>query len=283
MMIKSFNDDDMATIKPQSPKEAVRQTWQCRETLIAFFTIVMLVVHLVLRFLVGYSGAVANAPLWATMFFGGAPLVWDLLVELFHRQFVSDLLAGISIVTSILLGEYLAGSLVVLMLSGGEALEAYAVRSASSVLRALCKRMPSVAHRKVDGAIEDVDLSELVVGDFFAIFPHEVCPIDGTVLEGPGVMDESYLTGEPYMMSKAPGLKVLSGAINGESALFIRADKLGIDSRYAKIMEVMELSEQSKPIMRRMADKLGAWYTPLAVTIGIVAWVATGDPVRFLP
>jgi len=97
------------------------------------------------------------------------------------------------------------------------------------------------------------------------------------------VMDESYLTGEPYMMSKAPGLKVLSGAINGESALFIRADKLGIDSRYAKIMEVMELSEQSKPIMRRMADKLGAWYTPLAVTIGIVAWVATGDPVRFLP
>ena len=101
-------------------------------------------------------------------------------------------------------------------------------------------------------------------------------------IEGHGVMDESYLTGEPYMMSKTPGSTVLSGAINGETALVIRADKLAIDSRYAKIMEVMELSEQSKPKMRRMADKLGAWYTPLAVAIGVAAWVATGNPVRFL-
>ncbi len=95
-------------------------------------------------------------------------------------------------------------------------------------------------------------------------------------------MDESYLTGEPYMMSKTPGSTVLSGAINGETALIVKADKLSIDSRYAKIMEVMEASEQNKPRMRRMADTLGAWYTPLAVTIGIAAWVATGNPVRFL-
>ncbi len=282
MTIKTSNDGDSSVVKPHRQKEAIRPTWQSRETLIAVFTIVMIAVHLVLLFFADYSDTVSNVPLWAALAFGGMPLVWDLLVKLFRREFGSDLLAGISIVTSILLGEYLAGSLVVLMLSGGEALEAYAVRSASSVLRALSKRMPSVAHRKVDAIVEDVDLSVLVVGDVVAIFPHEICPIDGTVIEGHGVMDESYLTGEPYMMSKAPGSTVLSGAINGESALVVRADKLAIDSRYAKIMEVMELSEQSKPKMRRMADKLGAWYTPLAVAIGIAAWVATGNPVRFL-
>ncbi len=258
------------------------QLWRSRETLIALFTIVMIAAHLVLRFGVGSTEMAWNVPLLCTLSLGGIPLVWDLLQKMLRREFGSDLLAGISIVVSAILGEYLAGSLVVLMLSGGEALEAYAVRSASSVLRALSKRMPSVAHRKVDSVVEDVPLEQIAIGDILAVFPHDICPIDGTVIEGHGVMDESYLTGEPYMMSKTPGSTVLSGAINGESALVIRADKLAIDSRYAKIMEVMAASEQHKPQMRRMADKLGAWYTPLAVAIGVAAWVVTGNPVRFL-
>ena len=258
------------------------QSWKSRETLIALFTIVMITLHLVLRFATNTTEAIWNIPLWCVLALGGIPLVWDLLLKMFRREFGSDLLAGISIVVSALLGEYLAGSLVVLMLSGGEALEAYAVRSASSVLRALSKRMPSVAHRKIDSVVEDLPLEQVAIGDILAVFPHEICPIDGTVVEGHGVMDESYLTGEPYVMSKTPGSAVLSGAINGESALIIKADKLAIDSRYAKIMEVMEASEQHKPQMRRMADKLGAWYTPLAVAIGVAAWVATGNPVRFL-
>lgn len=256
--------------------------WKSRETLIALFTIVMIAAHLALRFGVGASQTLQHAPLWLVFVLGGVPLVWDLLVKMARRQFGSDLLAGISIVVSALLGEYLAGALVVLMLSGGEALEAYAVRSASSVLRALSKRMPSVAHKKIDSVVEDLPLERVAVGDVVVVFPHEICPIDGTVVEGHGVMDESYLTGEPYMMSKTPGSAVLSGAINGESALTIRTDKRAIDSRYAKIMKVMEASEQQKPRMRRMADQLGAWYTPVAVAIGVAAWLATGDPVRFL-
>ena len=177
-------------------------------------------------------------------------------------EFGSDLLAGISIVTSVLLGEYLAGALVVLMLSGGETSEAYAVRSASSVLAALAKRMPRVAHRKQDGQVADVALDERAVGNTLVVFPHEICPVDGTVVEGHGVMDESYLTGEPYQMSKAPGSTVLSGAINGDSALTIRADRLAVDSRYAKIMQVMRASEQGRPRLRRLGDQLGAIYTP---------------------
>lgn len=253
-----------------------------KEMLIAGLAIVAIVVHLLVRFGFRLGEPARDYPLWVALALGGAPLVWELLLKLLKREFGSDLLAGISIVTSVILGEYLAGTLVVLMLSGGEALEAYAVRSASSVLQALAKRMPAVAHRRQDSTMEDVALGQLAVGDTVIVFPHETCPVDGTVVEGHGVMDESYLTGEPYLMSKTPGTVVLSGAINGESALTIRADKLPVDSRYAKIMKVMQSAEEQRPRMRRLGDQLGSVYTPIAVAIGIAAWGWSGEAVRFL-
>ena len=242
----------------------------------------MIVIHLVLQFGLKTDNEISNLPLWFSYLFGGVPLVWELLKKLLHRDFGSDLLAGISIVTAAILGEYLAGALVILMLSGGEALESYAVRGASSVLRALANRMPSVAHRRLGAVVEDVPLEDIDIGDSFLVFPHEICPVDGTVIEGRSVMDESYLTGEPYMISKTPGSAVLSGAINGETAITIRADKLAVDSRYAKIMDVMRDSEQKRPALRRLGDKLGAFYTPVAVTLALIAWLVSGDPIRFL-
>jgi heavy metal translocating P-type ATPase len=224
----------------------------------------------------------ADWPLVVALAIGGGYLVLGLLGRLVRGQFGSDLLAGISIVTSVLLGEYLAGTLVVLMLSGGEALEGYAVRRASSALAALARRMPSIAHRSRSGAVEDVPLHEVAVADLVIVFPHETCPVDGIVTDGHGTMDESYLTGEPYLLAKAPGSVVLSGAINGDTALTVRAEKLAVDSRYAKIMRVMRESEQRRPQLRRLGDKLGAWYTPFAVAIALAAWAASGDPVRFL-
>ena len=122
------------------------------------FAAVAIVANLILRFAFHMSPSAYQIPLLATLALGGIPLVFELLQKLLRREFGSDLLAGISIVTSVLLGEYLAGSIVVLMLSGGEALENYALRSASSVLRALAKRMPSIAHRKTDSEISDVAL-----------------------------------------------------------------------------------------------------------------------------
>jgi heavy metal translocating P-type ATPase len=258
-----------------------------KREIIAGFAVAAIGLHLLLSFGMRTAAEVfglplRELPLIATLVFGGVPLVLDLLVKLLRREFGSDLLAGISIVTSVLLGEYLAGSLVVLMLSGGEALEAFAVRSASSVLQALAKRMPSVAHQKLDGAVADISLEQVAIGDRLVVFPHEICPVDGTVVEGHGAMDESYLTGEPYVMSKTPGSAVLSGAINGETALTIRADKLAVDSRYAKIMQVMRASEQRRPRLRRLGDQLGAFYTPLAVVIALVAWALSGKVLRFL-
>jgi heavy metal translocating P-type ATPase len=239
-------------------------------------------VHLVLRFAVHAESLTQSIPLWFVLGVGGGPLVFQLLRKVLKLQFGADLLAGISIVTSVLLQEYLAGALVVLMLSGGEALESYAVRSASSVLRALAKRMPSIAHKRTGTEVVDVPLSEIAIGDTLSIFPHDICPVDGVVTEGRGVMDESFLTGEPFQMSKTPGSDVISGAINGESALTIRATRPAADSRYAKIMEVMRRAEENKPNMRRLADRLGAWYTPLALVIALVAWAVSGESSRFL-
>ncbi|MGZ5076427.1 MAG: heavy metal translocating P-type ATPase [Methylobacter sp.] len=223
-----------------------------------------------------------SIPLLVVLVLGGVPLIYQLVKKLGQGDWGADLLAGMSIVTAVLLDEYLAGSLVVLMLSGGAVLESYAVRKASSVLEALAKRMPSVAHRKAGDQLADIATEQVNIGDTLLVLPHEICPVDGTVVEGSSTMDESYLTGEPYMMSKVSGSPVLSGAINGDSALTIRADKLAIDSRYAKIMGVMKSSEQYRPNIRRLGDQLGAMYTPLAVIIALSAWAISGDMVRFL-
>ena len=223
-----------------------------------------------------------QVPLLATLAIGGVPLLVDLLRNLLKREFGSDLLGGLSVITSVLLGEYLAGSIIVLMLAGGEALESYALRSASSVLAALAKRMPSIAHRRLASGIVDVTLQDVAVGDTLVIYPHDICPVDGEVIEGHGVMDESYLTGEPFQITKTSGSAVISGAINGESALTIRATKGAADSRYAKIMEVMRESEARRPSLRRLGDRLGAIYTPVALTIALVAWAISGDANRFL-
>ena len=229
-----------------------------------------------------YRFVLDQLPLIAVLIIGGIPLVFNLAVKLVRRDWGADLLAGIAIVTAVLLQEYLAGSLIVLMLSGGEVLESYAVRRASSVLEALANRMPSIAHRKEDDHLADITTDAVVLGDMLVVLPHEICPVDGTVIEGSGTMDESYLTGEPYLMAKVVGSTVLSGAVNGDSALTIRADKLAVDSRYAKIMEVMRASEQHRPKLRRLGDQLGSVYAPLAVVIAVAAWALNGDAVRFL-
>jgi len=251
-------------------------------TAIAALAVAAIVLHVVLRFGFHLGPVACRVPLLAVLAAGGLPLVCGLLRKLLRREFGSDLLGGISIVTSVLLGQYLAGSIIVLMLSGGEALESYALRSASSVLGALAQRMPSIAHRQRESEIEDVALDQVAVGDRLVVYPHDICPVDGVVIGGHGVMDESYLTGEPFQITKTTGSTVISGAINGELALTIRATKLSADSRYAKIMEVMRESEATRPRLRRLGDRLGAIYTPVALAVALLAWALSGEAVRFL-
>jgi heavy metal translocating P-type ATPase len=249
---------------------------------IALLTIAGILLHLLLRYFLNSPRIAWQVPLIPVLIIGGIPLLVPLTQKLFAREFGSDHLAGISIITSVILGEYLVAAIVILMLSGGTALEQFASRRASSVLDALAKRMPQVAHRKFANDLSDIELKDIAVGDTLVIFPHEICPVDGVVIEGHGKMNEAYLTGEPFEIAKTPGSEVLSGSINGDAALNIRAEKLATDSRYARIMQVMQDAEQRRPAIRRLGDKLGAWYTPLALSLAGIAWAASGESHRFL-
>ena len=238
--------------------------------------------HLLLRFVWHASSTVADAPLVAVLAVAGLPLVLALVWRALHGEFGSDHLAGVSIVTSVLLHQYLAGAIVVLMLAGGNALEQLAVARAASALRALANRVPTVAHRRRGSGFDDVPVDSVIVGDELSVLPHEICPVDGEVIQGHGAMDESYLTGEPFTISKGPGSAVLSGAINGESSLAIRTTRVAADSRFARIMRVMRDAEQRRPALRRVGDQLGAFYTPVALMLAAAAWWWSGQPSRFL-
>ncbi len=238
--------------------------------------------YLVAAFGFGVSGIRAELPLYLTLALGGGHLLVELGRLVRKGEWGADLLAGFSILASVLTGEYLVGAIIVLMLSGGTALERAATGRASAVLDALARRMPSVAHRQTNSGLADVPLDEIAIGDELVVLPHEICPVDGEVHDGRGRMDESYLTGEPFAMAKAPGSLVLSGAINGETALTITATRLPVDSRYAKIMDIVAQAEANRPRMRRISERLGAWYTPLALSVAVAGWAASGDPKRFL-
>lgn len=253
-----------------------------RQVAIALLALLGLGAHLLARFAFTMAEPTTLWPLYVVLLLGGLPLLAELAGKALKGEFGSDLLAGIAIITSIVLEEYLAGAVIVLMLSGGEALEFYAVGRASSVLEALARRMPSQAHRKTEAGLEDVPVASIRVDDIVVLFPHELAPVDGVVVEGRGRMDESYLTGEPFECAKIPGSEILSGSINGETSLVVRATRLAEDSRYAKIMHVMKDSAQHRPRMRRLGDRLGAIYTPIGVGIALLAWLISGDPTRFL-
>lgn len=211
------------------------------------------------------------------------PLFVGAIQEFLKKNFTVDILALLAIIGALAFREYWVAAIVVLMLSGGRFLEEYATRRASSVLNALARRMPNIAHRlEADGKVTEISASQITIGCKLIIFPHELCPVDGVVVHGNGGMDESYLTGEPYQVAKAPGSSVLSGAINGDAVLRIEATRVASDSRYAKIVEVLHATEKNRPRIRRIGDRLGAWYTPASLGIAILSWALSGDPDRFL-
>jgi heavy metal translocating P-type ATPase len=266
-----------ATVVPTTWFDSVN--WQ---TAILIFTSGAMSAALIAKFALHQSSA-ADTLLLVGILGSSLPILFELIREMVRGNFSVDLLAAISIVTAVVLHEYWVASIVILMFSGGQTLETYATRRASSVLGALAKRMPETAHRvKADGAIVDVPSGQIAVDDQLMLYPHELCPVDGVVVAGQGSMDESYLTGEPYLMEKASGTTVLSGAINGNSALTIRATKIASDSRYAKIVEVLHASEEDRPAIRRLGDRIGSWYTPLAVLIAGASWLISGHAERFL-
>lgn len=206
-------------------------------------------------------------------------VVW-VVVALRRGRAGVDLLAVLSLVGTLWVGEYVAGALIAVMLSTGRALDAAAQRRASHDLRALLERAPHSARRRTGDVITLVPLDEVVVGDLLVVGPGEVVPVDGRIEGAVAVLDESALTGEPLQVERAVGEPVRSGVINAATAFEIRATATAEESTYAGIVLLaQEASAETAPVIR-LADRYAAWFLPVALVVAGAAWVASGSAVR---
>ncbi|TFD29463.1 heavy metal translocating P-type ATPase [Cryobacterium cryoconiti] len=209
-----------------------------------------------------------------------------------HGTFGIDVLAIMAIVATVLVGEYVATLIIVLMLTGGAALEDFAVNRAKRELDALLRRAPQIAHRLIggnttdagdhgNGEVEDVPATEVRPGDLLLVRPAEIVPVDGELVSVSAAFDESSLTGESLPVERQAGDAVLSGSINGQAAATIRATRSAADSQYQQIIALVEEAAASKAPVVRLADRYAVPFTAVSVSIAGLAWIISGDPARF--
>lgn len=207
---------------------------------------------------------------------------WSMIRDLLRGNFGLDVLAVTAITATVLVGDHWAALIVVLMLTGGEALEDYANARAHREVSALLERAPRFAHRATPtGTFVEVPISEVVAGDLVMVRPGEVVPVDG-VLEGEAVsFDESSITGEPLPVEHAHGDPVLSGTVSQQKVALVRATLSAKDSQYQQIIDLVQAAAESKSPIVRLADRYAVPFTVVSLVIAGVAWWLSGDPVRF--
>jgi heavy metal translocating P-type ATPase len=212
----------------------------------------------------------------------GSPVVWRTLRGALAGHLAADLVASLAIVAAVGLEQPVAGLVIVLMQTGGEALERYAEGRASNAVRALEAAAPRVAHRLRGTHVDDVQANAVAVGDVLLVRPGELIPCDAMVIEGRSHVDVSRLTGEPLPVSAAAGTRLMSGSANGEGTLTVRALATAGESQYAHIVALVRTAQASKAPLQRLADRYAVWFTPLTLGVCLVAYILTRDPVRVL-
>ena len=251
-----------------------------REQPVLATAVLLLFLSLVL-WLVG-RGDIAKWALLAIIVIGGIPVFLATLRQVARREFSVDFLALLAITGSLLLGEYLAGALIVLMLSGGNALEAFALRRARSSLSALAARAPRTAHLWRGQELITVPAEDVQPGMRVVIKPGEIVPVDGVVVEGAASLSEADLTGEPMPVRKEIGAQVLSGSVDLDALLTVQALKGSADSKYAQIIRLVEEAQTRKAPIHRLADRYALGFTAVALLLAGLAWLLTGDSVYAL-
>ncbi|GAX47356.1 heavy metal translocating P-type ATPase [Pseudolactococcus reticulitermitis] len=215
----------------------------------------------------------------------GAILAISMFIEMVKTlrsgRYGVDLLAIIAIISTLAIGQYWASLIIIVMLVGGESLEDYAAHRASRELHKLLENSPTFAHKKVGDSYQDTPIDEIEIDDVLLVKASEVVPIDGIVLEGDSWFDESSLTGESEPVTKAVGEDVLSGSINGETAVLIKASKKASDSQYQKIVQLVKESEATPAQFVRLADRYAVPFTIVSLVIAGAAWLISGNVTRF--
>ncbi|MEO8091122.1 MAG: heavy metal translocating P-type ATPase [bacterium] len=210
------------------------------------------------------------------------PLTWSVGRSLARGDVGVDAIALVAMAGALALGEYLAGVVIALMLSGGNALEAAAGRRARRELTSLLERAPRIAHRRLEDRLEEVPVEELLVGDRVLVRAGEVVPVDGAVQSDHAMLDESMLTGEPLPVSHQRGTTVASGTINTGEAFDLRAIRTAADSAYSGIVRLVREAERQRAPFVRLADRYAALLLPVTLVVAGGAWALSGSPVRAL-
>jgi heavy metal translocating P-type ATPase len=213
-----------------------------------------------------------------TLVVGGSPIVFFTLRGMYRGRFAADVVAMLAIVAAIVFNEGFAGTVIVLMQSGGEALEDYGLGRASSALDALAGRAPRLATRKVDGAGTVVPVEAVVPGDLLVVKKGELVPVDGVLDSESAQIDESAVTGEPLPREMSRGDELMSGSVNLGSAMEMKATRVSGESQYSKIVELVRHAQDRKPRIQRLADRYAVWFTPLTVAIALLGVAVTSDP-----
>lgn len=240
--------------------------------------------------LVAFLGLIAGSMTWllgqpepanwlwfGTLIVAGAPLVWQTLRGMLRGKFASDVVAMLAIVTAVVMYEPFAGVLVTLMQSGGEAMDDFGFRRASSSLEALIARAPRTARRKSGDSLEDIAAGDVLVGDVLVVRPGELVPVDGTMLSEEADVDESALTGEPLAHAKKQGDSLMSGSVNGNTMFEMRATAVSEESQYARIVALVRKAQGDRAPIVRLADRFAVWFTPLTLLMCGFGWWYTGD------
>ena len=229
------------------------------------------------------AGAGAAVP-WIFSGYALAIAAWQavgMVRDMLRGHWGLDILAITAIIATVAVGEYIAALLVVLMLMGGEALEDYANRRAKRELDALLTRAPQLAHRLDGDEIVEIPADQVQPGDVLLVRPSEILPVDGTLRSAETTLDESSITGESVPVEKHAGDVVLSGAVNGQSAVEIVATATAADSQYQQIVALVAEAADSKAPVVRLADRYAVPFTLFSLALAGVAWWLSGDPVRF--
>jgi heavy metal translocating P-type ATPase len=232
--------------------------------------------------LVAEYGCAANGParlVWViTLLAAGLPVVVGTVRGMLRGNFAADIVASLAILGAVATEEYLAGCVIVLMQTGGEALETFAVRRASAALEALLARAPRTAHRHHGDRVEDIAVEDVLPGDLLLVRPGELIPVDSVVVSGTAAVDESALTGEPVAVSRGPGEELLSGSVSLDGALELRALRPSSESQYEQIVKLVRNAQEEKAPIGRLADRYAIFFTPLTLLMCGLAYVLTRNP-----
>jgi len=243
-------------------------------------TLVVGVIALILAFAIAQA-TIAGWLISVYAIFISLFLFWDMIQTLRDGRYGVDVLAITAIVATIAVGQYWASLVIVVMLTGGETLEDFAAHRAKRELSALLERAPVVAHILKGSEIVDVKISVVKPGDIVIIKPHEVVPVDGELISDTAEFDESSLTGEAIPVMRRSGETIMSGALNGETAVRIRATADAKHSQYEQIIQLVRQAENQPAPFVRLADRYALPFTLVSYAIAGLSWAISGEASRF--